>query len=839
MWILMLLIIALVVFVVFDMIPYLVEQSRVSTIHEAKNIANKYPQGIRKVIDSYSSASISFRQAQKIIEEEASIASAQRVYDTEIMKETERKKREQFRKKVNLIRTQCPNACLGLSDDYIVENEKQIRLKQNEIRIAEAKSIFENNNNGVFAVNSKYSIFKIFWMGTWSDDMTDAILKYKDEIIAEQQRIAENRAEVERLMPEYSKLYGKYPLAVRSIVEKNRPRNSRERFLIPDNADDIKYLLQLSSSYLIKKQKQEENNIINDKERLNELIRNEIQNIDEDKKYYNRFDDPNVQKKLLKCKDFNKHFELKKKCICSRYGDVVGSMICESIDAHYRFISVSSFLDSIKREQDGFAQKTKSWIIEMLPSWGYYSYHFNNEYRDQYGHSKSIEMTVWQSFHDCCCFDDSVSYEYYPNYKNNRVFKTQLEGSYSYIEKDWDDVMSLLGKIKEKYTNELYVIFANTDNLTIETQNNNFRLIKSKLSNANIQYGTGYPVNIPKTSSLKIVVIDIITKNSNLVKCCESIFKSRYDEETNLYYGLTGILYITMLKCFDGAEVEELNQKIIRKNQEEQRRAKEEEERKEREAAQKKKDADDITNAKKIALLHSVGFKHYFPEQSMYSMSAQDARSIIQMASSICCYESMLLRIRDDVSGWKTVAGIPYYFFYYYYPTRFMTVSEDSQRARMLIYDFKDGKAHNTVKKLVIDKLRSTFSESDLSHMTFVCIPASTREANQSRYENFSNEICQALNMYNGYEHIVIVKEKSPSHLGGTDGAEYSFDGCFFKGKLVVLFDDIVTRGHSVSSMKYELELRGATIICALSIGRTFSDWNDQTPQPHPYTGRI
>ena len=93
--------------------------------------------------------------------------------------------------------------------------------------------------------------------------------------------------------------------------------------------------------------------------------------------------------------------------------------------------------------------------------------------------------------------------------------------------------------------------------------------------------------------------------------------------------------------------------------------------------------------------------------------------------------------------------------------------------------------------------------------------------------------------MADAYNYITITREKTPSHLGGTDSAEYSYDRSFFNGKIVVLFDDIVTRGDSVASMKHELETLGAVVICAISIGRTYSDWNGNVPKPHPYTGRI
>lgn len=198
--------------------------------------------------------------------------------------------------------------------------------------------------------------------------------------------------------------------------------------------------------------------------------------------------------------------------------------------------------------------------------------------------------------------------------------------------------------------------------------------------------------------------------------------------------------------------------------------------------------------------------------------------------------------VTSMLKGWEKVERIPFYHFYWYYPTNKFTseeLSNDSVAARTIVYNFKDGRHHTTVKHLVMKKIQDTFKGVDLSEFAFVCIPASTVEVNNSRYRAFSAEVCDGVGMRNGFEHISITKEKTASHLGGTDTAEYSYDGQFFKGRNVILFDDIVTRGRSMIEMKASLERLGAKVICAMSIGRTFSDWKGNTPKPHPYTGTL
>lgn len=198
-----------------------------------------------------------------------------------------------------------------------------------------------------------------------------------------------------------------------------------------------------------------------------------------------------------------------------------------------------------------------------------------------------------------------------------------------------------------------------------------------------------------------------------------------------------------------------------------------------------------------------------------------------------------LASLRHSVSTWDCVKNIPYYYFYHYYPKRFDDITIESENVRNLIYQFKDGlgDSFSIVSDMMEKKLKSTFSNDDMALLTLVCIPASTVQDNENRYLEFSDKLCTATGMKNGFAHITIIKEKHQSHLGGTDKAEYSYDKDFFRGAFVLLFDDVVTRGRSMEQMKSDLESIGATVVCALSIGRTYSDYHGDNRTPHPWTG--
>lgn len=143
------------------------------------------------------------------------------------------------------------------------------------------------------------------------------------------------------------------------------------------------------------------------------------------------------------------------------------------------------------------------------------------------------------------------------------------------------------------------------------------------------------------------------------------------------------------------------------------------------------------------------------------------------------------------------------------------------------------------VANLVANKLKQTFISSDLGGLCFMCVPASTRITNENRYRAFAERVCSETGMTNGFRYISIVRDKEPSHLGGTTPAEYSYDESAIKGSFIVLFDDVVTTGHSMRDLKNKLENMGAIVVCTISIGRTYSDYHGENHQPHPYTGTL
>jgi len=180
--------------------------------------------------------------------------------------------------------------------------------------------------------------------------------------------------------------------------------------------------------------------------------------------------------------------------------------------------------------------------------------------------------------------------------------------------------------------------------------------------------------------------------------------------------------------------------------------------------------------------------------------------------------------IKDGIKTWESVgnAGIPVYYLYYYYPTSISDLDHNQEWARRFIWDFKDGDNADEAAAQVTKVLKHFFLQETLSDLTLVCIPASSQSKYERRYEEFSSIVCGNCDMWNGFDYIEVDYTREAKHLGGeTDYDNISIDGNFFRGKTVILLDDLITKGDSIKIMKRMLTKKGAKVVGAITIGRT------------------
>ena len=171
---------------------------------------------------------------------------------------------------------------------------------------------------------------------------------------------------------------------------------------------------------------------------------------------------------------------------------------------------------------------------------------------------------------------------------------------------------------------------------------------------------------------------------------------------------------------------------------------------------------------------------------------------------------------RNIPEAWKNQWSKFMFNFFDYLPTKY-EANKREWSIRRMIWDFKDGKRSASVAELVAKKMREQFG-AEVCNVTLVCIPASSGEKNEIRYKAFAEEVARLTGCRNAYKAITIEGGRLAIHE--TKAAKtvqtvevIKFDKRFFKGKKCLVFDDILTQGHSYARFACALETLGACLL--------------------------
>lgn len=390
------------------------------------------------------------------------------------------------------------------------------------------------------------------------------------------------------------------------------------------------------------------------------------------------------------------------------------------------------------------------------------------------------DYRVWQHFYTSffenetgTTINDDFAYLLERADENSKL----LTGGYNYNSSIYDKIWNLIIAFKEK-VGDISIVFASNGLDTDETfafNHTKFEYLFNKIDDLDIPCYEGEGDLVQDVALTKyILIIELISKNSRLKETVEFI-RSKYASTQPL------ISYISIRKGYDLTEVEELEAKKEKEKQEQ--KAKEEAEKrriqqeKERKAAQKRE-------------------------------------------------------LENCVSNWNSIGySLHYNYLLRYYPTTCdFDATEDEWADRWLVWNFKNtpGKtsslqheqALNNLLPRLTSMLRFTFGDK-LQLLTLVCIPAASKVNNNARFMDFSERLSNDTGMYNAFDHIQVMEDATPKHLGGTGTPVLHFDEDYFKGRYVLLFDDVITRGNSMLRFKRKLEMFGATVIAGISIGKT------------------
>lgn len=168
-------------------------------------------------------------------------------------------------------------------------------------------------------------------------------------------------------------------------------------------------------------------------------------------------------------------------------------------------------------------------------------------------------------------------------------------------------------------------------------------------------------------------------------------------------------------------------------------------------------------------------------------------------------------------------------YFIEYVPNAYINLCVDMEQQRannQLIYDFKAGKPAATrfCAELLISYLTRHYS-TILKDFVVVFAPTSAQWKYNKRF-GYLAAILNAAGIATANEQVSIYGERKPTHNGGSHFVNeslyhVSINAEFFKGKNVILFDDLLTSGQTIESFKKQLEAAGAYVEREIFVGRT------------------
>jgi ATP-dependent DNA helicase RecQ len=186
-----------------------------------------------------------------------------------------------------------------------------------------------------------------------------------------------------------------------------------------------------------------------------------------------------------------------------------------------------------------------------------------------------------------------------------------------------------------------------------------------------------------------------------------------------------------------------------------------------------------------------------------------------------------------EIKGNKS--GFNYYALFYYYSKKdFPTLPKDPQLNRELVWDFKDGNFSVDVAKIMSDAIKKLRTRGlKTTNYTACVIPASTSKKTKIRFQDFILEVCNFLEIENGYTFIQVVKDHEQTKGSSSkDILQYlKFNKEKIRNKSILLFDDVITSGQSFVQCANQLKKNGAKDVVGIFLGKTYSVFKHGEPE--------
>lgn len=181
-------------------------------------------------------------------------------------------------------------------------------------------------------------------------------------------------------------------------------------------------------------------------------------------------------------------------------------------------------------------------------------------------------------------------------------------------------------------------------------------------------------------------------------------------------------------------------------------------------------------------------------------------------------FKSHLVKVNDEEKLVRSVSVGDYY------PLKtYPDVSEKRERFRNLIWKFKNGQyfSENDQIQIRLGRLLLDLNPTEFKDYLLIPIPASTVKKTAIRYSRFMPELAERLN-----KKLVLNAITSEDHEPNKGSFKnriehFTFFPENYRGKGIILFDDIITSGRTFEQTTERLLETGALNVIGLFLGRT------------------
>lgn len=163
-----------------------------------------------------------------------------------------------------------------------------------------------------------------------------------------------------------------------------------------------------------------------------------------------------------------------------------------------------------------------------------------------------------------------------------------------------------------------------------------------------------------------------------------------------------------------------------------------------------------------------------------------------------------------------------------YLPVRY-SATYSQKEDRSAVYRFKDGSCEDRIFDRFVNIIKQIVGYNKSEYV--ICfIPASSQARTSARYSSLAGRLENVTGVKASLNAIKRTVDTVPGYKNGKTMdtvSGLSFDPYCFRGKRVILIDDVITRGRTFCQTANELLDNGASDVIGLFVAKTINpDWN-------------